>query len=236
MADQGKPQGTLTTSQLKTIKVVAIDSTALDPKDKEILCRAICYCNYNPNKGKKQNNLYQSCVSERLKEMDEMMFNQSPYKPEITYDMHTDPPSPIMDKNILTKGHEYVWGWIKKNWLNDKGYEYEKGQGMSRRPDVVIVKDPNLPPTQDNIKHVVEIKFGTDTFEKPQRDAYTEIAGDRTKVKVLDPDECGCNSDDDGKKSTVTEWATAAVATLVALAQLRKGKIPKMPKFPSPAF
>ena len=38
------------------------------------------------------------------------------------------------------------------------------------------------------------------------------------------------------KKSTVTEWATAAVATLVALAQLRKGKIPKMPKFPSPAF
>ena len=70
---------------------------------------------------------------------------------------------------------------------------------MSRRPDVVIVKDPNLPPTQDNIKHVVEIKFGTDTFEKPQRDAYTEIAGDRTKVKVLDPDECGCNSDDDGK-------------------------------------
>ena len=141
-----------------------------------------------------------------------------------------------MDKNILTKGHEYVWGWIKKNWLNDKGYEYEKGQGMSRRPDVVIVKDPNLPPTQDNIKHVVEIKFGTDTFEKPQRDAYTEIAGDRTKVKVLDPDECGCNSDDDGKKSTVTEWATAAVATLVALAQLRKGKIPKMPKFPSPAF
>ena len=236
MADQGKPQGTLTTSQLKTIKIVAIDSTALDPKDKEILCSAICYCNYNPNKGKTQNNLYQSCVSERLKEMDEMMFNQSPYKPEITYDMHTAPPEPIMNKNILTKGHEYVWGWIKKNWLNDKGYEYEKGQGMSRRPDVVIVKDPNLPPTQDNIKHVVEIKFGTDTFEKPQRDAYTEIAGDRTKVKVLDPDECGCNSDDDGKKSTVTEWATAAVATLVALAQLRKGKIPKMPKFPSPAF
>ena len=73
----------------------------------------------------------------------------------------------------------------------------------------------------------MEIKFGTDTFEKPQRDAYTEIAGDRTKVKVLDPDECGCNSDDDGKKSTVTEWATAAVATLVALAQLRKGKILK---------
>ena len=82
----------------------------------------------------------------------------------------------------------------------------------------------------------MEIKFGTDTFEKPQRDAYTEIAGDRTKVKVLDPDECGCNSDDDGKKSTVTEWATAAVATLVALAQLRKGKIPKMPKIPIPCI
>ena len=63
----------------------------------------------------------------------------------------------------------------------------------------LLSKTP-ISPTQDNIKHVVEIKFGTDTFEKPQRDAYTEIAGDRTKVKVLDPDECGCNSDDDGKK------------------------------------
>ena len=235
MADQGKPQGTLTTSQLKTIKIVAIDSTALDPKDKEILCSAICYCNYNPNKGKTQNNLYQSCVSERLKEMDEMMFNQSPYKPEITYDMHTAPPEPIMNKNILTKGHEYVWGWIKKNWLNDKFYVYEKGQGMSRRPDVVIVKAPNLPPTQDNIKHVVEIKFGTDVFGPEQEKAYEQIAGDHKKVKVLDPDECGC-SDDDGKKSTATEWATAAIGTLAALMQLRKGKIPKMPKFPSPAF
>lgn len=237
MSDQGKPKGTLATTptQMPTIKVVAIDNDALDPKDKEILCSAICYCNYNPNKGKKQNNLYQSCVSERLKEMDEMMFNQSPYKPEITYDMHTDPPEPIIDKDILTKGHRYVWGWIKKNWLKDKGYDYESGQGMTRRPDVVIVKDPNLPPTQDNIKHVVEIKFGTDKFEKPQRDAYAEIAGDYTKVKVLDPDECGCDSDD-GKKSTVTEWATAAIATLTALMQLRKGKIPKMPKFPSPAF
>lgn len=237
MADQGKPQGVLTTTpaQLQTIKVVAIDSTALDSKDKEILCSAICYCNYNPNKGKKQNNLYQSCVSERLKEMDEMMFNQSPYKPEITYDMHTDPPEPIMDKNILTKGHKYVWGWIKKNWLKDKGYEYEKGEGMTRRPDVVIVKDPNAPPTQDNIKHVVEIKFGTDVFGPEQEKAYEQIAGDYSKLKVLDPDECGCG-DDDGKKSTVTEWATAAIATLAALAQLRKGKLPKMPKFPAPAF
>lgn len=119
--------------------------------------------------------------------------------------------------------------------MNDKGYDYESGQGMTRRPDVVIVKDPNLPPSQDNIKHVVEIKFGTDVFGKDQEDSYAEIAGDYTKVKVLDPDECGCNSDD-GKKSTVTEWATAAITTLTALMQLRKGKIPKMPKFPVPAF
>ena len=84
------------------------------PKIKEILCRAICYCNYNPNKGKKQNNLYQSCVSERLKEMDEMMFNQSPYKPEITYDMHTDPPSPIMDKTFSPKDMNMCGDGLKK--------------------------------------------------------------------------------------------------------------------------
>ena len=234
MADQGKPQGTLTTSQLKTIKIVAIDSTALDPKDKEILCSAICYCNYNPNKGKTQNNLYQSCVSERLKEMDEMMFNQSPYKPEITYDMHTDPPSPIMDKNILTKGHEYVWGWIKKNWLNDKGYEYEKGQGMSRRPDVVIVKAPNLPPTQDNIKHVVEIKFGNDEFGRRQQRDYAEIAGGEHKVKLLDADECDCGNSKDSNAtevSTAGAWAAAIAGTLLYV--LSRGKTPK-PRFPLP--
>ena len=56
MADQGKPQGILTTgpSQNPTIKVVAIISDALDLQDKKVICKAICYCEVNPNKGKKK--------------------------------------------------------------------------------------------------------------------------------------------------------------------------------------
>ncbi len=105
---------------------------------------------------------------------------------------------------------------------------------MTRRPDVVIVKDPTKPATQDNIKNVVEIKFG-DEFGDDQRDSYETIAGDPKKVKVLDPDECECgNDDEDGKKSTVTEFVTWASGIALALYNLRKGKLPKLPKFPSP--
>ncbi|ENX11992.1 hypothetical protein F895_03497 [Acinetobacter sp. CIP 64.2] len=46
MAEQGKPLGTLKTApaQLQTIKVVAIGNDQLDPQDKEVICKAICYC------------------------------------------------------------------------------------------------------------------------------------------------------------------------------------------------
>ncbi|WP_445115003.1 VRR-NUC domain-containing protein [Acinetobacter sp. WZC-1] len=235
MADQGKPQGTLITSPLKTTKVVAIDSTALDPQDKKVICKAICYCNINPNKGKKGNrDQHQSCVSERLGALDQFLNHQSPYKAEVNYDMHRNPPAPIMEKGIITKVHPYLPGWIKKYWEEEKGYSFERGQGMVRRPDVVIVKDPTKPPTQDNIKHVVEIKF-KDKINHGQETDYPIIAGDKNKVKKLDPDECDCGNDDEnGKTSTVFQFVTWAAAIVAAALQLRKGQIPKLPRFPSP--
>lgn len=237
MADQGKPQGTLKTApvQLQTIKVVAIGSDQLDPQDKKVICKAICYCNVNPNKGKSGNrDQHQSCVSERLGELDKFLNHQSPYKAEVNYDMHRNPPAPIMDNGIITKVHPYLPGWIKKHWEEEKGYSFEAGQGMVRRPDVVIVKDPNKPPTQDNIKQIVEIKF-KDKISHGQETDYPIIAGDKSKVKRLDPDECDCGSDDDkGKTSTVLEYATWAAGVIAATLQLRKGKLPKLPKFPSP--
>ena len=210
MADQGKPLGTLTTTpaQNPTIKVVAIASEdKLDPQDKEVLCKAICYCNTTPNKGKAGNNQYQSCVSERLKELDRFLGHQSPYKPEVNYDMHKNPPEPVMDKGVLTKVHDYLPGWIKKYWEKDKGYPYEAGEGMIRRPDVIIVKDPTKPPTQDNIKQVVEIKFGADVFDRDTKEDYARIAGSEHKVKQLDADECDCGNSKDGN---ATEVSTAA--------------------------
>ncbi|KKW77375.1 VRR-NUC domain protein [Acinetobacter sp. Ag2] len=237
MADQGKPQGILTTgpSQNPTIKVVAIISDALDLQDKKVICKAICYCEVNPNKGKKkETNQYQACVSERLGELDKFLNYQSPYKAEVNYDMHRNPPAPIMEKGIITKVHPYLPGWIKKYWEVEKGYSFEKGQGMVRRPDVVIVKDPNLPPIQDNIKHVIEIKF-KDKLNRDQVKDYPKIAGGQSKVKKLDPDECDCGNDDEnGKTSMVIEFVTWAAGLIAAAIQLRKGKLPKLPRFPSP--
>ncbi|UUM28836.1 VRR-NUC domain-containing protein [Acinetobacter colistiniresistens] len=236
MAEQGKPLGTLKTApaQLQTIKVVAIGNDQLDPQDKEVICKAICYCDARPNKGKAGHNQYQSCVSERLKELDRFLGHHSPYKPEVNYDMHKNPPEPIMDKGILTKAHDYLPGWIKKYWEKDKGYPYEAGEGMVRRPDVVIVKDPTKPPTQDNIKQVVEIKFGTDDFGKTQKEEYAKIAGNRHKVKQLDANECDCgNQKDDNASevSTAAAWATAIAGTLLYF--ISRGKIPR-PRFPLP--
>ena len=61
MAEQDKPQGKLITApvQMQTIKVVAIGSDQLDPQDKEVICKAICYCNAKPNKGKAGHNQYE---------------------------------------------------------------------------------------------------------------------------------------------------------------------------------
>lgn len=241
MADQGKPQGKLTTApaQNKITKIIGIGGDGLDPQDKKVICKAICYCEVNPNKGGKKGdrNQHQTCVSERLGELDRFLHHQSPYKPEVNYDMHKNPPAPIMETDgILTKVHDYLPGWIKKYWEDDKGYPYQKGEGMVRRPDVIIVKDPTKPPTQDNIKQVIEIKFGTDVFDEKTKKDYEEIAGSPNKVKVLDPNKCDCSSDDDdhGKTSTVLEYATWAAGVILAALQLRKGKMPKFPKFPSP--
>ncbi len=58
---------------------------------------------------------------------------------------------------------------------------------MVRRPDVVIVNDPTKPPTQDNIKQVVEIKFPPDKMDERQELAYIRIAGDETKLVEMGP-------------------------------------------------
>lgn len=238
MADQGKPQGTLTTApaKLEVIKVVAIGNNELDPQDKEVICSAICYCDSNPKKGKGGQNLYQSCVTERLNQLDKMLGHRSPYKPEVNYDMHKNPPEPIMDKNILTKVHEYLPAWITKYWEKEKGYPYEAGEGMIRRPDVVIVKDPTKPPTQDNIKNVIEIKFGNDEFGEKQKRDYATIAGGESKVKQLDPEECNCGDEQDGNAtelSTAAAWAAGIAGALMYI--FSKGKTPA-PRFPIPAW
>lgn len=175
--------------------IVPVKPPELDPVDKKVLCSAMCQCQTQPNIGADGRRLKQECVSGRLKALDETLKHTSPYKAEYTYDVTKRPPQPFLDKEVATKGRELWPGWTKTLWPKDptRPQPYVAGRGYTRRPDVVIVKDPSRPPTQDNIKQVVEMKFPDDQYRLGQRQAYIKIAGDRNKMVPLDLKQCDCD-------------------------------------------
>jgi hypothetical protein len=215
--------------------MVRLRRTTLDPLDRQMLCSAICKCDAMPTIGAAGQNLKQQCVSGRLKAADALGGNQSPYKAEINYDMSREPPAPIMDSGIATKAHAYLPGWIQKYWPGGLS-RYEPGIGNIRRPDVVVVNDPSRPPTQDNIKSVVEIKFPGDTLSRGQRSAYAQIAGDASKVAVLGPDTCGCTQNGEQTQTRPTESPIPDDLGDSARTILRGGMPPVPPPFPIPGF
>jgi hypothetical protein len=185
-------------SRAGTTTTVRIAVPEIDPLDKKVLCAALCQCDKAPTIGKAGQQLKQQCVSTVMKQVDQQLDHKSPYKQEINYDMSKRPPEPIMDKGVATKGHDWLPGWIDKHFgkgedPNAPRVPFQAGTGQIRRPDVVIVKDPGKPPTQDNIKQIVEMKFPPDELSRPQADAYKLIAGDDNKLKVLKPSDCNCD-------------------------------------------
>ncbi|MBR8005568.1 VRR-NUC domain-containing protein [Burkholderia vietnamiensis] len=178
-----------------------------DPADKKVICKAICVCNREPDTGAAGQSLRQQCVSRNLRDVDRSMGWQSPYKSEVNYDMSRWPPAPIMRSASPTEAHPYLPGWIAKYWPGGQD-AYPSGSNAVRRPDVVIVKDGSLPPTQDNIKGVVEIKFPPQTKDPEQEDDYARIAGSPNKVATMGPGDCDC-SDDDGGESPVRALSEA---------------------------
>lgn len=207
----------------------------IDTIDKKVLCSAMCQCDKYPDVGKDGKQLKQVCVAGRFKVLDKLLDHRSPYKQEINYDMSKTPPSPILDGGIETKGHDYLPGWIKKYW--DGGAEsatYKPGIGAIRRPDIVIVKDPTKPPTQDNIKQIVEMKFPPDSISATQAKAYVKIAGVPSKLRTLVPADCDCDSPEpDAPKPPIDKvtWAATAAAWLAYI--LTHGRTPRPP---APAF
>ena len=214
------PEGTTT--------IVRVNQPQIDPVDKKILCTAMCKCNKEPNVGKDGQQLKQGCVSENMKALDKLMDHRSPYKQEVNYDMTKRPPAPIMDSSVATKGHDYLPGWIKKYWGTEPEHPptYKAGKGFIRRPDVVIVKDPSKPPTQDNIKQIIEMKFPPDALSEPQRAAYIRIAGNSDKLLKLEPSQCDCDSrEQQESKIPVEELGFAAAAAGWIAFVLSRGKI-----------
>jgi hypothetical protein len=221
------PEGTTTT--------VRVNQPQIDRLDKKILCSALCKCDKGPSIGKNGQQLKQVCVSMNVKALDELLSHRSPYKQEVNYDMTKRPPAPIMDSSIATKAHDYLPGWIRKYWQTEAehGPAFKAGKGLIRRPDVVIVKDPLRPPTQDNIKQIVEIKFPPDSLSAAQRAAYAEIAGGQDKLVELGPDQCDCDSPEPHPPQIpVKELSFAAAAAGWLAFILTRGKIrPPAPNF-----
>jgi hypothetical protein len=177
-----------------TTTVVSINKPQLDPDDKAVLCSTMCQCQKQPNIGTDGRSLKQECVAGRLKTYDSALSHTSPYKAEFTYDMTKRPPEPFLDKEVPTKARTLWPGWTKTLWSKDPARPpYKPGMGYTRRPDVVIVKDPTRPPTQDNIKQVVEMKFPDDPFRPGQLEDYGTIAGDPKKMVSLELKNCDCD-------------------------------------------
>lgn len=236
----GDSQGPLATGGMSkegTTTVVKVNEPELDHLDKKVLCTAICKCKNTPGVGKDGRSLKQVCVSAQLRALDASLQHRSPYKPEINYDMTKNPPEPIMDSTIETKGHDWLPGWLRKWWPEDPEHPpFEPGRGMVKRPDVIIVKDPTKPPTQDNIKKVVEIKFPPDKVSEEQKDAYEVIAGD-AEVVTMTPDKCDCDKmEPDKPKIPVDVEDIGTIGTLLGLLSiLLGGKGPRRP-MPAPAY
>jgi hypothetical protein len=190
---------------------VNLRPAGLDPADKKVICKAICVCNRQPDTGASGQNLKQQCVSRNLRDVDRSMNWQSPYKSEVNYDMREAPPAPIMRSANELEPHPYLPGWLQKYWPGGLD-EYPAGSGVVRRPDVVIVNDGSSPPTQSNIKNIVEIKFPPQTKNIEQDEDYALIAGAPNKVVTMGPGDCDC-SDDDGDESTV-KAASGALSEL----------------------
>lgn len=215
---------------------VGILDPKLDPQDKQVLCSAICYCSTTPNVSQNGRNLKQACVAQRLGELNEVLGGRSPYRPEISYDMTKNPPQPIMDSHSGDSAHSWIPGWIKKYWQQDpERPPFKPGRGMIRRPDVVIVKDPSKPPTQDNIKQVVEMKFPPDPPNRAQTDAYAVIAGSKNKVAGMKSTDCDCSQESQQAKVPVEQlgWAAAIAGGLTFI--LTRGRYPR-PPIPAPAY
>lgn len=218
-----------------TTTPVYVNFAEVDGNDKDVLCMAVCECKADPDIGKKGQSLRQVCVSRMLNKREYLQSYQSEHKAEVNYDMTKDPPAPIMDFDTKTMAHRWAPGWIKKHWNEDPAHPmWLPDEGYVRRPDVVIVIDPSKPPTQDNIKQVVEIKFDGDPWGKLQARDYERISGE-DKLALLTPAMCSC--DDPARKKKTKDFKAEelkdelkGLVDIIANKGGRGGRRPGLPK------
>ncbi|MFS8068711.1 MAG: VRR-NUC domain-containing protein, partial [Byssovorax sp.] len=151
-----------------------------DP-EKPVICDAMCFCKNirdlpDGTRGTNGPNR-QQCVAARLWAYDKALGNQSTIKAEVPYDMSQNPPTPIMSQNDPTR-------------------PTHKRRLGSKIPDVVLVKDPTRPPTQDNIRKIIEMKFDNDPEDPEQIRIFEKIAGPGIPVEIWTTTTCGCGKEE----------------------------------------
>ena len=184
-------------------------SFGLDP-EKPVICDAMCFCksardlpNTGPGpvvRGKTGRNR-QQCVADRLWAYDRALSNQSTIKAEVPYDMSQDPPAPVMSRNDPTRP------------------THSRPAG-SKIPDVVLVNDPTKPPTQDNIRKIIEMKFDNDPLDPNQITVFEQIAPPGVPIETWTTETCGCGKDEPEPKKVPVEAPDPRAEFLALLALL----------------
>lgn len=141
-----------------------------------------------------------------------------------------------MDRRQPTKPHGWLPGWLAKYWDEPEAQRpaWEAGQGYIRRPDVVIVKDPTKPPTQDNIQQVVEMKFPPQETDRDQKRKDERIAGDPSRALVIGPQDCDCSQpreEGSGLPQGALSSTAALASALMWVMSRGRGPCPSVPAY-----
>ncbi len=154
--------------------------------ENSVFCDVMCCCRTATGSGARQR-----CVQKTLDAADQALAHQSRYKAEISYNMTTVPPSPFMHRDGSGLKRSDRW----QTRAQDEIPGCEANEGMVRRPDIVVVRNPNRPPTQDNIERVVEMKFRGDPDDPKQMAAYQAIAGPGAPAEIRREENCDCGNE-----------------------------------------
>ena len=183
--------------------VLPMAKCELSVKDK--LCAVFCCCNANPIiKGKKRKGYKQICADAmlRARKADEEGILSS-----VPYDMSKTPPMPILRSNyrartaLIYKGEDGDVELLPSERIPLKG---------RRIPDIVVVKDPTRPPTQDNIAKIYDFKFPGDRWRVNQKEDYQRIQGEKgPEVEALNEKSCKCAEMDEEKCDNIDEQTIA---------------------------
>lgn len=184
-------------------------NAALARADERILCAVFCCCNVNPVPGPSGQGGRDTCASQTLAAAEGMMGHDSRFKSQVSFNMQTDPPSPVMQRGLFGATTEQLpWGRHAQNRIaRDLGRPYSAGD--ARRPDVVIVNDPSRPPTLDNINRVVDFDFAH-ALDGDQLKAYEELGGGQAPL-VLHSRRCDCSADETRGQTSLATAAQSVV-------------------------